>query len=235
MDAAFFSITIPAPEAHWRLSVCTGTSVGKPARNMAMRHCTLELRAKAAALWAWRWPRHYTSCPILATCTCADASHALPARLRVPTPSHLLGSLGGGAQHAAKAHVTHSLRQVPGRRAGTVAGRLFLCFAALLQGQGGPRKGEGQRAQLNRTAPTSGSIPVRRSVSCSTAQTSSEGWVSLRPPRLALHSAVRQADTITTSSSAGLRRSYAAPAAGLLWEAGCAASGTGVRSAAAEA
>jgi hypothetical protein len=26
------------PEEHWRLTVCTGTLSGKPARNMAMRH-----------------------------------------------------------------------------------------------------------------------------------------------------------------------------------------------------
>jgi hypothetical protein len=54
---------------------------------------------------------------------------------------------------------------------------------------------------------TSGSTPVRRMVSLSTAEMRSSTGVSLKPPRLALQSAVRQALTITTSSPEPARRS----------------------------
>ena len=99
-----FSCTAPCPpEQHWRLTVCTGTQTGKPARNMAMRHWGQDGETWSLELW-----------PCQESSSSTGPQHALQSR----APAYLFGALGGGAQHAAKAHVPHSLHAAYVRQSG---------------------------------------------------------------------------------------------------------------------
>lgn len=70
---AMTAATCP-PEQHWRLTVCTGTDTGKPARNMAMRHCGGGGRDVGGAHWrlsaSSKWQ---AACGCALCCACATA------------------------------------------------------------------------------------------------------------------------------------------------------------------